>query len=96
MPFRTLGSINDVWVYDNPDTMKRELFRNGHLIIHFPEVAFEFDGYYYKWYPHGENKYIEEMYIEDMRELGPFDEGHEWGDRIHKPYDPLATELWSE
>lgn len=89
---RTLNHINSVWVYDNPDTMRREIFRNGHLIIHFSAEAMAAHSNYYPW---GENRWVEEMYIEDMRSLGPFDEGHEWGDRIHKPYDPLATELWT-
>lgn len=87
---RTLNSINDVWVYDNPDTMRREVFRNGHLITHFPEKAFEKGGY---WWPMGENRWVQEMYLDDMRRLGPFDEAKEYGDRIHKPFDPLATEI---
>lgn len=102
---RTLRTINDVWVYDNPDTGMREVFKHGHLLIHFPEVAFakwpdpnhpkDSTRGEYLWWPSGENRWVQEMYLDDMRSLGPFDEGAEYGDRIHRPYDPLATELWS-
>ncbi len=85
-------AVLDMWVYDNPDTMCRELFKHGHLVIHFPEEAFDSNG---RWYPRGENWPVQEMYWRDMMRLGKLNPGAEYGDRIHKPFDPLATELWS-
>ncbi len=89
---RILDSINQLWVYDNPDTGMRELFKNGHLITYFPQAAFLGN----LWTPFGEHRWVQEMYLYDMQTLGEWVEGAEYGDRIHKPYDPLATELWSK
>lgn len=89
---RTLRSINDVWVYDNPDTEMREIFKNGHLITYFPRASMDKGSW---WNPDGEHRWIQLMYLDDLRTLGAWSEGAEYGDRIHKPFDPLATELWS-
>ena len=90
---RTLNSINDVWVYDNPDTNMRELFKHGHLITYFSAKSMDRSAWY--CLPNVD-RFLQEMYYDDMLSLGPWNEGAEYGDRIHKPYDPLANELWSE
>jgi hypothetical protein len=89
MAFRTLRNIDDVWVYDNPDTNMRELFRQGHLVTYFTAESMNGGSFW-------RTDYVQEMYYEDMRTLGPWTEAQEFGDRIHKPYNPLATELWRD
>ena len=92
-----LNNIRDVWVYDNPDTSCRELYRHGHLLTFYPASAFpaKEDKHTYPWYGHeGADRWVQEMYIADARSLGPWQEGQEFGDRIHKPFDPLATQIY--
>lgn len=93
----TLNSIRDVWVYDNPDTSCRELYKHGHLLTFYPASAFpdhDEHGLLFYWHE-GADRWVQEMYIADARSLGPWQEGQEFGDRIHKPFDPLATHIYT-
>lgn len=78
-------------VYDNPDTMCREIYAHGFIVTLYTEQELETDSY--RWSP------VQEQFLKIAQSYGKFNEGMRYGDITHIPKDtsiatPYEFEDW--
>lgn len=70
-------------VYDNPDTMCREVYAHGFLVTLYTEQELETSSY--RWSP------VQEQFLKIAQSYGKFNEGMRYGDTTNIPEDTSAA-----